>query len=87
MRHIDLRSEESMRYFTVRDKILDTMNLGICVVDACGSIEMANHTFCSSLQSDRGHVKKHILTDLLREQGNFITFNELLSGTPASPFK
>lgn len=23
MRHIDLRSEESMRYFTVRDKILD----------------------------------------------------------------
>ena len=84
MRHTDLRSEESMRYFTVRDKILDTMNLGICVVDACGSIEMANHTFCSSLQSSRGHVKKHILTDLLREQGNFITFNELLSGTPVS---
>lgn len=80
MRHINFQSEDSMRYFIVRDKLLDAMNLGMCVVDSEGKIQMANRVFCSFFGEDRTLVKNSRLPKLLEAQGVCTTLDQLLLG-------
>lgn len=80
MRHINFRSEDSMRFIMIRDKLLDAMGLGVCVVDSEGRIQMANRSFCRALEKSRSLVKNSLLTGLLEELGIGVTLDGLLAG-------
>ncbi len=82
IRHINFQSEDVQRFFIIRDKLLDTMKLGMCVTDSEGRIQMVNQAFCRFLCISRSLVKNQPLTGILESLTPDLSFRQLLeSGT------
>ena len=80
MRYINLQLEEMVNRYIVRDKLLDTLRLGLCITDITGKIVITNMTFCSLLQMSRTTVQGQNFLEMLKKQNAALTSEQLFSG-------